>query len=164
MTRISNFCAAILAVASACGTAIKDAARIIFEFFAAGTNAAVGFLPTIRRMKSATAFLAVAVAIPLMSACGSSSSEFRQRRPHPTHSAGRPTHSAGRPTHSAGRPTHSAGRHTGRNNRSGGGRPYQCRRRHHATGGQQHRSRLHNCGWNRRRFDLSGGQRTHTHR
>ena len=73
MTLFNNFCAAILAVASACRTAIKDAARIIFGFFAAGTNAAVEFLPTIRRMKSATAFLAVAVAIPLMSACGSSS-------------------------------------------------------------------------------------------
>ena len=70
MTLFNNFCAAILAVASSSGTAIKDAARIIFGFFAAGTNAAVGFLPTIRRMKSATAFLAVAVAIPLMSACG----------------------------------------------------------------------------------------------
>ena len=70
MTLFNNFCAAILAVASACRTAIKDAARIIFGFFAAGTNAAVGFLPTIRRMKLATAFLAVAVAIPLMSACG----------------------------------------------------------------------------------------------
>ena len=70
MTLFNNFCAAILAVASSCGTAINDAARIIFGFFAAGTNAAVGFLPTIRRMKLATAFLAVAVAIPLMSACG----------------------------------------------------------------------------------------------
>ena len=70
MTLFNNFCAAILAVASACRTAIKDAARIIFGFFAAEANAAVGFLPTIRRMKSATAFLAVAVAIPLMSACG----------------------------------------------------------------------------------------------
>ena len=70
MTLFNNFCAAILAVASSSGTAIKDAVRIIFGFFAAGANAAVGFLPTIRRMKSATAFLAVAVAIPLMSACG----------------------------------------------------------------------------------------------
>ena len=70
MTLFNNFCAAILAVASACRTAINDAVRIIFGFFAAEANAAVGFLPTIRRMKSATAFLAVAVAIPLMSACG----------------------------------------------------------------------------------------------
>ena len=70
MTLFNNFCAAILAVASSCGTAINDAARIIFGVFAAGTNTAVGFLPTIRRMKLATAFLAVAVAIPLMSACG----------------------------------------------------------------------------------------------
>ena len=74
MTLFNNFCAAILAVASSSGTAIKDAVRIIFGFFAAEANAAVGFLPTIRRMKSATAFLAVAVAIPLMSACGGGSS------------------------------------------------------------------------------------------
>ena len=83
MTRISNFCAAILAVASACRTAIKDAARIIFGFFAAEANAAVGFLPTIRRMKSATAFLAVAVAIPLMSACGGGGSGISATPPTP---------------------------------------------------------------------------------
>ena len=83
MTLFNNFCAAILAVASSSRTAINDAARIIFGFFAAGTNAAVGFLPTIRRMKSATAFLAVAVAIPLMSACGSSSSGISATPPTP---------------------------------------------------------------------------------
>ena len=63
MTRINNFCAALLAVASVCGTTINAAVtQMIFRF-------PTGFLPTIRQMKTVMGILVIAVTIPL-SACG----------------------------------------------------------------------------------------------